>query len=211
MALILTRALQMARTAVASPPRDRTAPDRSPPTRIPGAEGLLVFLLIDMMFFGLMLIAFAVGRAVDPQVFAQGRQALDVTLGMSNTMVLLSSSWALAVSVRAAERGASRLRTIGLIVAIGLGLGFVAIKLHEYATKIAAGITMMTSDFFTWYFAITGLHFLHVIGGLIALWVVLLKTRSTKEASIHMQESVALFWHMVDLLWVMLFPILYLL
>lgn len=197
--------------AATTTPHDRAVLDRPPPTRIAGAEGLLVFLLIDMMFFALMLVAFAVGRATEPLIFAQGRQTLDVTLGMSNTMVLLASSWAVAVSVRAAERGASGLRMIGMLAAMGLGLVFVAIKLHEYTSKIAAGITMMTSEFFTWYFAITGLHFLHVIGGLIALLVVVLKVRSAPGATVHLQESVGLFWHMVDLLWVMLFPILYVL
>lgn len=178
--------------------------------RVPGAEGLLVFLMMDMLFFGLMLTAFAFGRVGETSMYDTSRRALDANLGMANTMVLLTSSWAVALAVRAAARGDTRTHSLGLLLAISLGLVFIAIKLHEYRTKIDAGISMVTNDFFTWYFAITGLHFLHVVGGLVALGIVLRGSRVRPDGPLKSLESVGLFWHMVDLLWVMLFPIVYL-
>jgi len=176
------------------------------PARTPGADGLLVFVMLDMLFFGLMLTAFCVGRVGQAELYAVSRQSLDVDLGMVNTMILLASSWAVAVAVRATALGRTRLRTLGLLLGIALGLAFLAVKSHEYRSKINVGITPLTSEFFTWYYAITGLHMLHVVAGVVALvvaWRVTAAPRTT--------ESIGLFWHMVDLLWVMLFPIVYLL
>lgn len=179
-----------------------------PTVRVPGADGLLVFVMLDMLFFGLMLTAFAVGRIGHVDDYEAARRALDVGLGMANTMVLLASSWAVAVAVRAGFLGQPRVRALGLALAIALGLVFVVIKQHEYRTKLAAGLTPLTNDFFTWYYAVTGLHLLHVLGGLVAL--ALVARLPVQPASARATESVGLFWHMVDLLWLMLFPILYL-
>src|SRR5687768_603455 len=95
---------------------------------VPGAEGLLVFLLIDMLFFGVMLTAFAFGRVGDVALYETSRRALDVDLGMANTMVLLTSSWGVALAVRSAARGHPRVHAFGLLLAIALGLVFIAIK-----------------------------------------------------------------------------------
>ena len=187
-----------------------TPEEMTPIYRVPGAKGLLVFLMMDMLFFGLMFTAFAFGRVGETSMYDTSRRALDANLGMANTMVLLTSSWAVALAVRAAARGDTRTHSFGLLLAISLGLVFVAIKLHEYRTKIDAGISMVSNDFFTWYFAITGLHFLHVVGGLVALAIVWRGSRVRSDRPLKSPESVGLFWHMVDLLWVMLFPIVYL-
>ena len=163
-----------------------------------------VLILSELAVFGLLLGAFAVARAVNPAVFASGQAVLDAGLAGLNTVVLVTSGWAAARGAEAARGGAAPACRRWLVLAIGLGGGFIAIKLGEYANEIAAGAGLETSTFFTLYFLLTGFHLLHVALGMVILTVVL------PGASAAAVETGASFWHMVDLVWVLMFPIIYL-
>ena len=171
---------------------------------LPGNPMMWILIASELLVFGAALIGFAGARALDPALFAQSQDLLDRPLGALNTAVLLTSGLfaALAVAARREEKiGRSRLH---LVIASLFGFGFLAVKLVEYGEKFAAGISMETNNFFTLYFLITGFHLAHVIFGVIILAIV--GIWNTEENL----ETGTAFWHMVDLVWVLIFPVVYL-
>jgi nitric oxide reductase NorE protein len=171
---------------------------------LPGDPMIWVLVFSELVAFGLFLGAFVVARAVNPAVFASGQATLDSGLAGLNTIVLVTSGWAAARGTAAARAGEPPSSRLWLLVAMGLGAVFVAIKLAEYAGEIAGGIGLETSPFFTLYFLLTGFHLLHVCLGIIILAVV------CRRAEPFGVETGTAFWHMIDLVWVVMFPILYL-
>jgi nitric oxide reductase NorE protein len=171
---------------------------------LPGDPMMWVLIFSELAVFGLLLGAFAVTRAVNPSVFADGQRLLDPGLAALNTLVLVTSGWAAARGALAARFGARPATRRWLALAIALGAGFVAIKLTEYAGEIAHGAGLETSTFFTLYFLLTGFHLLHVVLGMVILAVVL-----SGAAPVAVETGTS-FWHMVDLVWVLMFPIIYL-
>jgi nitric oxide reductase NorE protein len=171
---------------------------------LPGDPMMWVLIFSELAVFGLLLGAFAVTRAVNPSVFADGQRLLDPGLAALNTLVLVTSGWAAARGALAARLGARPASRRWLALAIALGAVFVAIKLTEYAGEIAHGAGLETSTFFTLYFLLTGFHLLHVVLGMVILAVVL---RSATAGAVETGTS---FWHMVDLVWVLMFPVVYL-
>jgi nitric oxide reductase NorE protein len=119
----------------------------------------------------------------------------------------------MARAVRYARAGDRRNTLLALILTLTIGLGFGISKIIEYNNKIDSGITLLTNEFFAYYFAFTGIHFLHFIIGVGVLGFAIAKTRSDEMNSAYVRwiEAAGCYWHMVDLLWVMLFPMIYLL
>ncbi|MCD2195807.1 cytochrome c oxidase subunit 3 family protein [Actinomycetospora endophytica] len=180
--------------------------------RIPGEPGIWVFVLADMTVFGAFFVVFLVVRLGQPEVFAASRPSLEVGLGLVNTLVLITSSVLVALGVRRARDGqrgsAARLVTAGM----ACGLAFLVIKVIEYSLEVAAGVVPTTNDFFMYYFVLTGIHAAHVImglGGLAAVRRTLGRPRPGPH-DLRTAETGATFWHMVDALWIVLFPLLYL-
>jgi nitric oxide reductase NorE protein len=171
---------------------------------LPGDPMMWVLVVSELVAFGLFLGAFIVTRAVRPDVFASGQTALDVTLAGYNTIVLVASGWAAAKGAASARTGEDRFARRWLALAIALGGAFVTIKLVEYVHEIGGGIGLETSVFFTLYFLLTGFHLLHVCLGIVILAVV---CRSADPVHV---ETGTVFWHMVDLVWIVMFPIIYL-
>ena len=171
---------------------------------LPGDPMIWVLIFSELAAFGLFLGAFVVAHAVNSAAFAAGQAALDARLAALNTIVLVTSGWAAARGAAAARAGEPRFSRYWLLIAMALGAGFVAIKLTEYAGEISTGIGLETSPFFTLYFLLTGFHLLHVCLGIVILAVV---CRRAHAASV---ETGTAFWHMVDLVWVLMFPIVYL-
>ncbi len=169
---------------------------------LPGDPMIWVLVFSELAAFGLFLGAFVVARAVNPAVFASGQ--VDSNLAGLNTIVLVTSGWAAARGTAAARAGEPRSSRHWLLVAMGLGAAFVAIKLAEYGKEIGSGIGLETSPFFTLYFLLTGFHLLHVCLGIVILAVV------CHRAEPFGVETGTAFWHMVDLVWVVMFPIIYL-
>lgn len=167
----------------------------------------MMWLLIasEMAVFALALAAFAGARALDRAGFLAAQNELDRLAGTVNTAVLLTSGLFAALAVEAREAG-QRARARAMLGLAGLlGVVFLLVKAHEYATEIARGHGLGDGGFFTLYFLITGFHAAHVIFGLVILAIVAVYDRPE-----HVETGTA-FWHMVDLIWVLVFPCIYLL
>jgi nitric oxide reductase NorE protein len=180
---------------------------------IPGEVGIWVFVLGDMFVFGLFFTVFVYYRGLDLEVFRTSQATLNQNYGALNTLLLLFSSWFVVLAVIDVREHAARYAARLLGLAMLCGLGFSVVKFVEYGEKLRAGLGIMTNDFYMYYYIFTGLHFVHVIiglGVLIYLWsMVQAGVKSAGELRIF--ESGAIYWHMVDLLWIVLFPLLYLL
>lgn len=174
-------------------------------SELPGELMMWVLIASELAVFGAALIACLAVRAADPAGFAADQAQLNQTAAAINTLVLVTSGLAAAAAVRAREVGKRSLARRWLLAAGSLGLVFIAVKVFEYASKAAIGIGIETSPFFTFYYLITGFHALHVLAGVVVLALV------AWADSLRNMEAAVAFWHMVDLVWVLLFPIIYVL
>lgn len=176
---------------------------------LPGDAAMWVMVLGDFVFFGAYFIIFMIQRAMAPELFLQSQQHLNLTVGVVNTLVLLTSSWFVARSVQSARAGdhdrALRLTYLGG----ACGVLFILIKAYEWSSKVAAGYTMPSNEFFLFYYMLTGVHLFHVGLGLLILGVVVRELRNPRKRRTSMVESGATYWHMVDLLWIVIFGLLY--
>lgn len=188
----------------ATPDTLETAGGWGPLSSLPGNPIMWVLIWSELLVFGAALCAYIVARALDPALFDASQAHLDRFLGGINTMVLLTSGLCAAVAVRVRADGKSDQSRLWLVASIVIGSVFLYVKIIEYGAKLDAGLDIETNTFFTLYYLITGFHFLHVILGLIILAIVAWKN------SFENIETGAAFWHMVDLIWVLIFPLLYL-
>jgi len=177
-------------------------------SHLPGDTHMWVMVLGDLAIFGAYFLIYMVHRAMAPEAFLAAHQHLDVTIGVVNTMVLLTSSLFVARSVYAARSGRPD-RAIKLTYAGGAcGVLFVAIKAYEWSLELRSGHTV-GNEFFSFYYVLTGVHMLHVTLGLILLGVSVRELRAPKRRRITLVEQGATYWHMVDLLWIVIFGLLY--
>lgn len=180
--------------------------------RIPGEAGTWVFLFGDMVVFQIFFSTFLHARGKAPGLFDQSRRTLELGIGIANTVVLLTSSLLVATAMTALRRDARDPARRLVLGAASLGLVFVGLKAVEYTLAVRAGHPLSTNTFFLYYFILTGLHLFHVTIGIGALLFVSTQTRRVKPGTTRMAvvEGAGCFWHMVDLLWIFLFPLLYL-
>lgn len=175
---------------------------------LPGDIHMWVMVLGDLIIFAGYFVIFMVYRAMNPAEFLAAQQHLDINIGVLNTVILLTSSWFIARSVLAA-RGGSHVRAIRFVYAGGFcGLLFIGFKGYEWASKISAGHTN-SEMFYSFYYVLTGVHLVHVLIGLIVLGVIVRELNNPGRRRTSMVESGAVYWHMVDLLWVIIFGLLY--
>lgn len=176
----------------------------SPLDDLPGDLMMWVLIVSELLVFGAGLAAFLSQRIFDPEGFAAAQAHLHRTGAGVNTLVLVTSGWlaALAVEAAAAERPA-RVRAL-LAAACALGGVFLILKGMEYADLFAAGISFETHPFFSFHLLLTGFHAAHVLAGIVILLIVAIPARA------YPVEVGTAFWHMVDLVWVLLFPVIYL-
>ncbi len=189
-----------------------------------GTLGMWVFLVTEIMFFGGLFMAYIVYRTWYPAAFAEASHHLDVKLGGVNTVVLIVSSLTMALAVYSIQVGARRSTMIYLALTLALGLVFLGIKFIEYKHKFEDGLIpgagfkfegpyyADAQMFFTLYFTMTGLHALHMIIGVGILSVLIaLVWRGKFSPEYHAPvELSGLYWHFVDIIWMFLFPLLYL-
>jgi cytochrome c oxidase subunit 3 len=204
-----------------------------------GSIGMWTFLVTEIMFFGGLFMAYLLYRTYYPEAFVVGSNSLDIVLGTINTAVLICSSLTMALAVFFAQTGSRMLQVMFLLLTIALGATFLVIKgveyHHKYVEHHIPTATMFRLDekeippsvapqerdtfarrvqmFFWIYFAMTGLHALHMIigiGGLLVLIFFALRGRYTPEYHAPV-ELFGLYWHFVDIVWIFLFPLLYLL
>jgi nitric oxide reductase NorE protein len=171
-----------------------------------------MFVLADMTVFAFLFGAFLVDRSGQEELFRAGQDRLTPAFGVVNTLLLLTSSLAVATAVRRLPRGGPSIpRLLG--VAVACGLAFSVLKVLEYREKLGHGLDPKSDDFFMYYFVLTGVHWFHLACGLVLLGVMIAMTRRGAPLSPSARSYVeggATFWHMVDLLWIVLFPLLYL-
>lgn len=179
---------------------------------IPGEAGLWLFILGDMLVFSVFFVVLLMYRSDDIAVFTASQDKLNQVFGFINTILMLTSSWCVAMAVQSARRDRGKRVTILLSLAVACGVAFGVVKFLEWGEKIDNGITLITNDFFMFYFIFTGIHFLHVLIGMGALIVLTryISSGPINASKIRNLECGATFWHLVDLLWIILFALFYL-
>lgn len=180
--------------------------------QVPGEVGIWVMVLGDMMIFSLFFLTFLIYRGGDIDMYRASRALLDVNLGAFNTLVLLTSSGLIVAALNAVRRHRDALARRLVSLTWLCGLVFIGVKIVEYGAKLDAGYTVQTNQFFMFYYIFTGIHLLHLLIGMGILLYMrsVLGRPSAGIEHISALESCAIFWHMVDLLWIVLFPLLYL-
>ena len=178
----------------------------------PGTDGIWTFVFIDMIVFSLFFIVYLSERVRLPDVFAASQANLDPKFGLVNALILLTSSLFVAEAVAAVRLGKTAVVKSRLSLALLFGAMFAASKITEYTGKFAAGITPVTNSFYSFYFLLTFIHFLHVLAGMVFLAHCLSRARAEAGQPTYLTklENTGLLWHFVDLLWLFLFPLLYL-
>lgn len=184
--------------------------------------GMWLFLFTELMLFSVLFTAYGVFRALHLEAFHTAHKELNLTLGTVNTVILITSSFTMALAVGAAQRGRRKLTTLFLSLTALLGIGFLFVKAIEYGAKIHHGLypggpALQTLDageklFFGLYFTMTGLHALHVYAAILVILYLLVRNLMGEfsERYYGPVEIGGLYWHLVDLIWIYLFPLLYL-
>ncbi|WP_210639081.1 MULTISPECIES: cytochrome c oxidase subunit 3 family protein [unclassified Pseudomonas] len=181
--------------------------------RLPGDLAMWFFILAELSVFALLILAFAVAQALHPQMFSEGRHLLDRSTGLAMTLSLLTAGLFAALAQEQVRQDRSGRGALFLAVALLLACGYVGIKLTEYAHLLASGLGMERNTFFTLYWILTAFHFLHVLLGMVILgWLAEGCRRRRYDSQRYSGlESGVLYWHMVDMVWVLLFPLVYIL
>ena len=189
-----------------------------------GRMGIWLFLVTEILFFGGLFCAFAVFRSWYYDSFVEAHHHLDKVMGAINTVVLISSSFTMAMGVRSAQQGKKQLTNWMLLLTIAFACASLVIKYFEYSHKFHEGLlpgAMFHAEgftsahpgmFFAVYFMMTGIHGLHILIGIGMLtWILIRNNRGEFSGKYYAPvEGVGLYWHLVDLVWIYLFPLLYL-
>ncbi len=178
--------------------------------RVPGENSMWFFIIGDLVIFGVYFVFYMVYRGQNQALFLESQQHLSQGIGVINTVILLTSSLFVALGTEATRAGKRRDAQRLLLLALGFGLAFPMLKMVEWLPKLGAGHTPGENLFFLYYYLMTGLHLLHVVLGLVILVFVLRDVRISKAPNIQFVETGAVYWHMVDLLWLVLFALFYL-
>ncbi len=186
--------------------------------------GMWLFLLQEVLFFAPLFVGYALFRVMYPEAFFEASLLLDWKMGALNTAALITSSFTMALAVNAVQRGKNDKAVKYLFLTILLACVFLVVKYFEYTHKIHEGILPAqlytyphtvherTPLFFSLYFMMTGLHGIHVLIGIGLLIWIMLKAKRNEFSTEYITpvELVGLYWHFVDLVWIYLFPLLYL-
>jgi cytochrome c oxidase subunit 3 len=186
--------------------------------------GMWIFLLTEILLFGGLFVAYGIFRAWNPEMFYNAHKFLDITLGTLNTIVLITSSLTMALAIRMMQVNKKGLTVISLVLTLAFAFVFLVVKYFEYSHKIELGqlhgnlYTFSGVEgsnphiFFSIYFMMTGLHGIHVFLGIIVIGWILKRTLKNEFSSEYYTpiEMTGLYWHLVDMIWIFLFPLLYL-
>jgi len=177
--------------------------------------GILIWMVVflELITFSMALLVFLSQRQTDLQFYNESQKLLNSTLGMINTITLLTSGLFMVSSLTELKSDNQKKAVRYLWLTIGFGVLFMALKGYEYYEKFQLETSVISNEFFMFYWFITGFHFLHVLVAVVLLSFMLAKTKSGYYSSENFEdvESVGIFWHMCDLIWIVVFPIIYLL
>ena len=173
--------------------------------------GMWIFLASEVMLFAGFIGSFINLRAANLVSMNESAALLNQSLGALNTFILITSSFSMAMAVGAMHRGERGKAKVGLLITILFAIGFMVVKAIEYSDKFSHHYSPATDLFFSFYFIMTGLHALHVFVGIILLSVMFMGVvrHNPRVDGITMENS-GLYWHFVDVVWIFLFPLLYL-
>ncbi len=184
--------------------------------------GMWLFLFTELLLFGGLFLVYTIYRYLNPDAFLNASYNLNVMMGTINTIVLLTSSWTVAMSVTAIQKGDVKLAVKLIYATVFFALVFLVIKYFEWSAKIGHGLFPGMEHynqlepgsklFFFLYYFMTGLHGLHVIvgGAILGFVLMAIKKKETTPDSYIFLENAALYWHLVDVIWIFLFPLFYL-
>ena len=177
----------------------------------PGDLVIWIFIYAELLVFGVLFVVYAFARNNDVELFNASQDLVNRVSGAANTLVLITSSYFAVRAVAAIRDDDAALCRRWLLTTIGMGGVFVVIKLFEFTDKFSAGISLSTNSYWTFFLSMTVFHFMHVILGMIILAAVYLKARKGGYSAREHRgvETGVSYWHMVDLVWIILFPLVY--
>jgi nitric oxide reductase NorE protein len=181
-------------------------------TFVPGQPDMWAFVLFESLVFTAYFGFYLFYRARSPELFLHAQAHLDLRIGVFNTLVLLLSSWSVARCVQSSRAGAYRAALRDVAITGAFAAVFLFFKVFEWARLVREGNGVDSNDFFTYYFFLTGIHFVHLLIGFVVLGVIVYRLRGARRGSRESQELVetcATYWHTVDFLWVLIFALLY--
>ncbi len=177
----------------------------------PGGILMWIVIFLELITFGMALIAMAAYSKDEPEIFHNSRLLLNTTYGTINTLFLITSGFFMVLSVHYLKEKKLKKTSLYLKLTMLGGILFLVLKTFEYIAKIDAGLTIDYNTFFSFYWMLTLFHVIHVIVGLVILTIVYFDFKKKKEqTNLDDFEASAAFWHMCDLIWLLLFPIIYL-
>jgi len=181
-----------------------------PYKKLPGDIAMWFFILAELTVFALFFIGFAVTEQLNLEMFSVSKAKVHAGAGLVNTIALITSSLFVALAVHAIQiKNKTKARAL-LVIANLFAVVYLVVKIWEYQTLFEQGIDIETNTFFTLYFLITLFHFMHVLLGMVILIYIFIQTgKGAYDNNISGFESGACYWHMVDLLWIILFPLIY--
>lgn len=184
----------------------------APPRHPPGDLAIWIFILAELGVFAVFFAVYAFTRMSNVELFNEYQQHLDRKAALINTLALITSSYFVVRAVSAIREGNTRHCSNWLLAAISMGAVFLVVKIGEYYQHfVVDGVNLSTNTFYMFYISLTFFHFMHVIMGMVILAAVAVRTRQGKySAREHTGvETGASYWHMVDLVWLILFPLIY--
>ena len=188
---------------------DKAQGANKPAKFVPGQPDMWVFVLFETLVFTGYFGFYLFYRTQSPELFLHSQAQLDLRIGVFNTLVLLLSSWSMARCVQSARFGAYRPALRDAFLTAFFGVVFLCFKVFEWARQIHTGNGFSSNEFFTYYYFLTGIHFVHLLIGFVVLGVVVYQLRSPARRSQELVETCATYWHTVDFLWVLIFALLY--
>lgn len=177
---------------------------------VPGEASMWFFVIGDLLIFAVYFVGYMYFRGQNHQLFLASQARLNVDIGAINTVVLLTSSLFVALGTAAARAGNIAAGLRGFWIGLAFGAAFPLLKMFEWIPEITAGLTPGTNLFFMYYYVMTGMHLCHVALGLVILCFVIHNLKTSPTPKISFIETGATYWHMVDVLWLVLFALLYL-
>ena len=199
----------------------------SPTKKLPGDMAMWFFILAELSVFAIFFMGFAVAEHLNATMFVQSKAQVHPIAGLINTLALITSSYFVAFSVQALHKNNTKKSVHYIIYALFFAVVYIVVKVWEYTTLFDQGITIETNTFFTLYFLITFFHLMHVLLGMVILIYIAMNAKKGRYSQIDIStniveasqinskntisgfESGACYWHMVDLLWIILFPLIY--
>ncbi len=177
---------------------------------VPGASSMWFFVIGDLLIFGVYFVGYMYFRGQNHELFLADQAQLNLDIGAVNTVVLLTSSLFVALGVAAARAGHRTDALRRFWIALAFGAVFPLLKMFEWIPEISRGLTPGKDLFFMYYYVMTGMHLCHVTLGLVILGFIIRNLKAAQVPKISLVETGATYWHMVDVLWLVLFALLYL-